>query len=364
MARQTHLKGIFEGMVDHRVNRTKRHTMESILFITLSAVISGCDTWNEIETFGELHQEWIEKYVELPNGIPSHDTLNRFFSSMDPIPFEECFRKWVSALTGNLEDTVVAIDGKSIKSCKTTVTTSLHMVSAWSNAAGLTLGQVKRPSKGGEMTAVRELLDTLYLEGTIVTMDALAKSPHIANKIVSKGANYVIQVKGNNKYMHNGIKSAFGLLLPEPYIETPKYKGEQIKERRTRVLSSDLLPDSAIPTDWHGLRSIICVERTTENDTSTSYYISSLELTPQRAAEIIRSHWAIENSLHWMLDVAFDEDGDRKRNHNSVQNFSLIRKIALTGLRNTPYKNIGVESRRKIAFASHDYREKVLEALK
>ncbi len=357
-----------EGMVDHRLERRKLHAMDSILFITIAAVISGCETWNEIELFGNTQADWIANYVELPNGIPSHDTFNRFFSSMDPAPFEECFRKWVASISGNIDDTIVNVDGKSIRGCKTSPTAALHIVSAWSASAGITLGQVRTPDKQSELVAVRELLDTLFLEGTIVTLDALSTHPDIIERIRKQKAHYMVQVKKNRIKLYNDIENAF------VYYKSDRFSQEQNINGRTEIRRAAVLPASKVvitgTTVWKDLAAVIRIKRTItdnlsgEKQESTSYYISSItDLSAERAAEIVRAHWSIENNLHWMLDVAVSEDSDRKRNQNAVVNFSLIRKIAMSGLSKVSYKSLGTKSRRKAALMDINYREQVINQL-
>lgn len=366
---QTHKNLLFiDGLVDHRVERRKLHSMPSIVFITVAAVISGCETWNEVELFGQTQADWVERYVELPNGIPSHDTFNRFFSSMDPQPFEQCFRKWVASFAGELDDTVVNVDGKSVRGCKTSPTSALHIVSAWSAAAGITLGQVKTPDKQSELVAVMELLDTLFLEGSIVTLDALSTHPHIVSKIREREAHYMIQVKRNRMLLFKDIENAFVHHTPDRHTTEQSVHG-RTEIRRISVLPVDKLVMTG-DTHWEDLSAIIRVTRWVKENNSgeehnhTAYYISSVpELNAKRAAEIIRAHWAIENNLHWMLDVAFNEDADRKQNHNAVVNFSLIRKISMAGLSKVSYKNIGMKSKRKAAMMDVNYREQVINQL-
>ncbi len=342
--------------------------MSSIIFITVSAVISGCETWNEVELFGTTQLDWIERYVDIPNGIPSHDTFNRFFSYMDPEPFEQAFRKWVASFTEELDDSVVSLDGKSIRGCKTGPTSALHIVSAWSAAAGITLGQVKTPDKGGELSAVLELLDSLFLEGAVVTLDALSTHPHIVSKIRERKAHYMIQVKRNRMLLFNDIENAFVYHTPD------RHTTEQSAHGRTEIRRIAVIPADKVVmtgnTEWKDLSAIIRVTRwvkdnlTGEEHNNVAYYISSVpNITAMRAAEIIRAHWAIENNLHWMLDVVFSEDADRKRNHNAVVNFSLIRKISMVGLSKVSYKNIGMKSRRKAAMMDMNYREQVINQL-
>lgn len=360
---KSRFSAIFQELQDHRMNRTKLHSIENILFISLSAVISGAETWNEIEEFGNEKLEWLEKYLDIPNGIPSHDTFNRFFSTMDTAKFEECFRKWVKTLNIESKHDVVSIDGKSIKGAKTSATASLHIVSAWSKNGGITLGQIKTPNKGSELAVIPELLDALFLDGSIVTLDALGAQPNIADKIIEKDADYILQIKKNRIKIVEDLDIAFKTKMPDSVSENINKDHGRIEKRVVSVIyGSELIRKSE---QWKNLKSLIRVESeclnisTNKLETSTSYYISSLDTDAKHIGSAIRSHWGIENSLHWMLDVAFNEDRGRKRNYNSVVNFSLINKIALEMLKKEPSK-IGVKSKRLKAAWSASYLESIL----
>ena len=361
---ESRFSDIFSELKDHRMNRTKLHSLENIMFISLAAVISGAETWNEIEEFGNEKLDWLTKYLDLPNGIPSHDTFNRFFSTMDPDNFEAVFRKWISSLGIESKGDIVSIDGKSIRGAKTGPTSAIHMVSAWSKNGGITLGQVKTPNKGSELRAIPELLDVLFLDGSIVTLDALGAVSSIAEKIIDKNADFILQVKKNRYQVAIDIEAAFGNHTPNSTFESVGKEHGRIEKRVISVIySPELIRKSEA---WKNLRSLVRVESETLNvasglvETSTAYYITSLGTDAKHIGSAIRSHWGIENSLHWMLDVAFSEDRGRKRNHNAVVNFSLINKIALEMLRKENSKKIGVKSRRLKSAWSTSYLQKVL----
>lgn len=355
---------IFKELKDHRMNRTKLHSIENIIFISLSAVISGAETWNEIEEFGNNKIEWLSKYLDMPNGIPSHDTFNRFFSSMDTAKFEECFRKWVSSFNIDSVGDVVSIDGKSIRGARTSPTASLHMVSAWSKNGGITLGQVKTPNKGSELKAIPELLDVLFLDGSIVTLDALGAQPNIAEKIIEENADYILQIKKNRIKIVEDMEIAFSSVTPDSVFKSTDKAHGRIEKRVVSVIHSPGLIRKF--EQWMNLKTLVRVESENfiaskgKTETSTAYYISSLDTDAKHIGSAIRSHWGIENSLHWMLDVAFSEDRGRKRNENAVVNFSLVNKIALEMLRKEDSKKIGVKSRRLKAAWSNDYLESII----
>lgn len=355
---------IFSELKDHRMNRTKLHSIENIMFISLAAIISGAETWNEIEQFGNEKFDWLTKYLDMPNGVPSHDTFNRFFSTMDPDKFEEVFRKWVSTIQRETKGDVVSIDGKSIRGSKRTNLHPVHIVSAWSKNSGLTLAQTHTDKKIGELNVIPELLDSLFIEGSIVTLDALGAQVNIASKIVEKGADYILQIKNNRKQMVRDIDFSFKMI---PVTSTHEFVNKDHGREEKRVVSVlnevDLLRNYQ---QWKNLKSIIKIDSESKNsvtgkiESHTAYYISSLDTDAKHIGGAIRSHWGIENSLHWMLDVAFSEDRGRKQNKNAVINFSLINKIALEMLRKENSKKIGVKSRRMTAAWSTSYLEKVL----
>lgn len=356
---------IFGSLKDHRINRTKKHSMESIVFITLAAVISGCDTWNDIEDFGHDRKDWILKHMELPGGIPSHDTLNRFFSSMNPETFERCFREWVVSLGVETAGDVVAIDGKSIKGSRRHSQQAIHMVSAWSTKSGITLGQLRTPTKKSELDAIPVLLDSLFLEGSIVTIDALGTVPRIAQNIVDSKAKYILQVKMNRWQTVADINKAFESTEADSIHESLDNKEHGRTEKR--IISVIHNPSLIRKWEqWPELKSIVLVksefiEKATKKKTeSTAYYITSLDTSAEHIASCIRSHWGIENKLHWMLDVAFSEDKGRKVNENAVINFSLINKIALEMLKKETSTKIGVKSRRIKAGRNTNYLDKVM----
>lgn len=361
---ETHFSGIFRELTDHRVNRTKLHSLENIIFISMTAIISGSETWNEIEEFGKGRIDWFSKYLDLPNGIPSHDTFNRFFSNLDPDKFESVFRKWVSSFGRECKGDVISIDGKSIRGSRRTNQLAIHMVSAWSKNAGITLGQLRTPDKGSELKAIPELLDALFIKGSIVTIDALGAQPNIAEKIIDNGADYILQIKKNRKNMVKDIEIAFHMMKPSSVSKTIDNAHGRMEMRKVSVIKGDGRIRKS--EQWKNLQSIVMIESqsvnkvTGEMDKSTAYYITSLDSDAETIGKAIRSHWGIENSLHWMLDVAFSEDRGRKTNQNAVINFSLMNKIALDFLKKEKSMKTGIKSKRMKAGWSTSYLEKVL----
>jgi len=354
----------FADMKDPRVERTKRHLMDDILFISIAAVLSGVESWDEMEEYGKKKQPWFETFLSLPNGIPSHDTFNRFYAALDPNEFEDRFLKWVKSLCESTEGEIISIDGKTIRGsreqgCKT----ATHIVSAWADKNELILGQVKVEDKSNEITAIPRLLDALLLKGSIVTIDAMGCQKTIAKQIVRKQADYVLSVKDNQQELLEDIKDSFRILQANDYYEYVDYDHGRIETRKCSILTDLSLVFSA--AKWPAIRSIIKMQRerhfkaTGKIESETQYYISTLS-DAKGIEKSIRKHWGIENKVHWVLDVAFNEDMSRKRDGNAAQNFSSLNRIAINLLRKSELK-IGIKSRRKICGWDNDYLMKILK---
>jgi predicted transposase YbfD/YdcC len=356
----------FTEIEDPRVERTKAHLLSEIIFITIVAVICGAETWNEIELYAKTKESWLRKYLLLANGIPSHDTFNRVFNAIDPQKFEDCFVKWVKDVSAITEGEVVSIDGKSIRgSGNKSQNTMIHMVSAWSQQNHMVLGQVKTSEKSNEITAIPKLIDILELKGCIVTIDAMGCQTEIAKKIVEAGADYVLAVKGNQSTLEQDIE--YTVKSSKPF-DTYKHVDADHGRVETRLCNvySDLSNIENLEK-WQGLKTIVEIQSirymkaTGKQQQETRLYITSLEPKAQKLAEAIRAHWGIENSLHWVLDVAFNEDKGTKTNPNSAQNFSLINKIALNLVKNEQTKKVGIKSKRLNAGWDNDYLIKILK---
>lgn len=364
------LKTILGQIKDFRRSHKQLHDLESILLIGIISVICGSETWNEMEQYARAKEGFLRGFLNLDNGIPSHDTFNRVFSSIDPDQFETCFVQWVSTLAKLNPKEVVAIDGKTIRGAKANGKKSpVHMVSAWANDNNLVLGQVKVSEKSNEITAIPKLLEVLSIENTIVTIDAMGCQTEIAEKIIDKKADYILAVKENQKQLCQEIEDEFKF---GKTIQT--HLSEDLGHGRIETRKCSTITDFQFIQDnkkWKNLRSIIKLESTREfknsdkpTETSVRYYISSLKAAPQDFQHAIRSHWGIENKLHWTLDVAFGEDASRKRKENAPQNFSTLNKIALNLLKNEKSSKIGVKSRRMKAGWDNQYLIKVLEHMK
>jgi predicted transposase YbfD/YdcC len=366
----TKLKTIFGQIPDFRRSHKQLYDLESILLIGIISVICGADSWNEMESYANSKEEFLRTFLDLPNGIPSHDTFNRVFSNIDSNQFEKYFIQWVSGLAQLQPREIIAIDGKTIKGAKAGGKKSpVHMVSAWANDNNLVLGQVKVTEKSNEITAIPKLLEVLSIANTIVTIDAMGCQTEIAKAIINKDADYILAVKENQSQLLQDIKDEFRF---GENIETSISQGldhGRIEARKCSIIHNFKFIKNS--NKWGELTSIIKIESKREFKNSekpiqnaTRYYISSIRASSQDFQKAIRSHWSIENKLHWTLDVAFSEDASRKRKGNSTQNFSILNKIALNLLKNEKSTKTGVKSRRLKAGWDNHYLIKVLNLMK
>lgn len=341
----------FSGLHDPRIERTKAHLLEDILFIAIASVICGAETWNDMELFGKSKEGWLRTVLRLPEGIPSHDTFNRVFSLLNPKELEEGFLGWVRSVALLTDGEVVSIDGKSIRGSRGKGGKNIvHMVSAWASENNVVLGQVKVYDKSNEITAIPELLKLLVLKGCIVTIDAIGCQKNIAEEIIGKEADYILALKSNQGSLLQQTEDSFRLL-------EAKSVSEEIDagHGRVEIRTCSAVDDLALvrqKKEWRNLRSLVRIESerymkaTGESEKETRYYISSLPADATLLNRSIRSHWGIENSLHWVLDVAFNEDHSRKRAGYAAQNFSVINRIALNMLKSDKATKHGVKGKR------------------
>lgn len=366
------LKTIFGQMTDFRRSHRQLYDLETILLIGITSVVSGAESWNEIEDYANAKIDFLRTFLDLPHGIPSHDTFNRVFSSIDSDEFESCFMQWVSDLAQLSPREVIAIDGKTIKGAKSSGKKSpVHMVSAWANENNLVLGQVKVNEKSNEITAIPKLLKVLSIKDTIVTIDAMGCQKNIAKAITVKGADYILAVKENQEQLYQDIEDEFrfGKQIGEHLSEEVDHG--RIETRRCKAITNFQFITSETATKWSGIKQVVKIESTREfknsdkpTEKAVRYYISSLQADPEDFQKAIRSHWGIENKLHWVLDVAFSEDASRKRTGNAAQNFSVLNKIALNLLKNEKTSKVGIKSKRKKAGWDNHYLIKVLNLMK
>jgi len=362
------LSDVFSSVSDPRRPLRRLHKLNDILLISILAIICGAETWNNIEQYAQAKKDFLKKFLELPNGIPSHDTFNRVFAIIDPEEFEQSFMKWVSSIVTIKNGELVSLDGKTIRGAKSKGKKSpFHVVSAWAHESNMVLGQLMTDEKSNEITAIPQLIELLELEQTVITIDAMGCQENIATKIIDNQANYILAVKNNQKNLFEDIEFSFNRTTSQKIDVSQTLDGDHGRiETRTCSVINDM-GDIENKEKWKNLSSIIKIEsirefKNSERSTETSirYYISSVKDTSTYFQHAIRSHWAIENKLHWTLDVAFGEDASRKRTGNAARNFSTLLKIALNLLKNEKSNKVGVKGRRLKAAWDEDYLNKVL----
>lgn len=358
---------IFKKMSDPRVARTRAYPLEEILFLVLAAVVSGVNHLTEIELFGEAKLGWFRTILPYENGIPSHDTIGRVLGQLDPDALELTFIRWMKNVAANIAG-VVAIDGKTVRGAVRPGQKSsfIHMVSAFANANGLVYGQLKVDEKSNEITAIPQLLADLHLKGAIVTIDAMGCQSDIVDSIVTRQADFVIGVKANQPTLHDDLKQAFD------EQDAPSFESEEYGHGRGEWRKCEVLPAKGHLTHaekWKTVKTFIRVtserrlDKTSKPEGHVRYFISSMSsVTAARALEITRAHWAIENTLHWRLDVSFREDECRVYAQNAAENLVVFRHIALNLLKSVKNLPGGIASKRSQAAWSDSAREKILQA--
>mgnify|MGYP000278730246 FL=1 len=365
------LLSIFSRLEDPRSGPAKRYGLSEIIVMAICAVLCGADDWVEVADWCEDEGEWLKGFLDLPHGTPSHDTFGDVFRVLDPDVFESCFREWIGGLVGVVKD-IIALDGKTVRGSKDGSIPPLHLVSAYATSLGLTLGQEGSAGKGNELKAVRALLDTLVLDGCIVTLDALGCQTDIAATIVDKGGDYVLAVKANQKTLSEALAESFetgdtlgwGSADVQHQTTVEKDHGRIETRRAVLVFQIDWLPD-AIRKEWPTLGAVGMIETTQEKGTTVStdrrYFIMSRGVTKVGDfSRAVRAHWGIE-SMHWVLDVTFREDACRVRKDQAARNLSLLRKITFAMLRlDTAYPKSSLRQRRARASRKPLYRADLL----
>ena len=360
----------FADLTDPR-RRKVTYPLMNVVVIAVCAVICGADDFVAIAAFGRKKRDWLAKFLDLKEGIPSHDRFNAILAAIKPVEFEKCLLSWITSLHEITNGQVIAIDGKTLRRSFDTASskTAIHMVSAWATANHISLGQVVVDAKSNEITAIPKLLEILELSGSLVTIDAMGCQVKIARQIVNAEADYVLAVKGNQPTLHRGIIDFFDDHLEDDFARTKvrryhtQEKGHGREEMRWYYLCPvpDELPDRF---RWPKLKAIGSAISNTQRDGKdcyeVRYYILSKYLSGRRFAEAVRDHWGIENHLHWQLDVTFQEDQCRIRKGHADANFSILRRTALSLLKNESTLKVGIKNKRLTAAWDEAYLEKVL----
>ena len=368
----------FADLVDPRVDRTKRHPLLDIVAVALCGVICGADSWVEIEAFGHAKIGWLRSFLALPGGIPSHDTFGRVFAALDPAQFERCFLGWVRALAATSADhpagQVIAVDGKTLRRSHDRLAGRgpLHLVSAWATERGVALGQLRVADHANEIVALPQLLESLALGGAIVTVDAIGCQTAVAQAIIDGRADYVLALKGNQPATFQAVvdlfadarATGFDQLVHDTARTVDKGHGRLETRRCWAVGDPDFLAYLDPAGRWPGLRSVVLVEAERRVGSATSCearcYLSSLPADAARLNAVVRAHWAIENQLHWVLDIAFREDESRVRTGAAAQNLAVLRRLALNLLRGERTSTVGIKAKRLKAGWDEAYLLRVL----
>lgn len=365
----------FGSLEDPRVVGRTRHKLMDIILIAICGTICNADNWVDIEAFGHAKEEWLRTFLELPNGIPSHDTFGRVFALIDTEQFQACFHAWVQAAVSLTEKQVVAIDGKTARRThdREAGRSSLHMISAWATENHLVLAQRAVEEGHNEIHELPALLRLLDISGCIVTIDAIGCQREIAQQIRDQDGDYVLAVKGNQPKLNEGIISIFSTVSTKPEsiryqrVRTVEKGHGRIETREVWTVSDPEYLNWIDPDQrWPGMRSVamvIATRRQGDNVShATRYYVSSLDGSAETIAGAIRSHWGIENSLHWVLDVAFDNDGTRVRTGHAPANLTVLQHIALNLIKQDKTARKSVKGRRLLAAWDNDYLWTVLNA--
>ena len=381
---QTHPKlGLieyFQAIADPRVDRTKEHALIDVLVIAVCTLLCGGETFNDMEDFGEAKKDWFQTFLSLANGIPSHDTFNRVFAALDPQEFLECFLRWTQSVRQAVPQEIVALDGKALRRAMNQKESIRYVVSAWAESNNLVLGQLKVSDKSNEITAVPELLRVLELSGCIVTLDAMGCQKKIAREIIEADAHYVLALKGNQETVHEEVKRFLDAAMVEAHALRPVGAGlcqpaaalahvQTVEKDHGRLeirdyYQSDYLKWFADLGKWEGLTSVGLVQSQREIDgvktVERRYYLSSLPLNVELFARAVRSHWGVENKLHWVMDVCFHEDQSRARTGHAAENLATLRRLALNMLKKETTKKRGIKGKQLNAGWDHSYLLKLL----
>lgn len=344
------------------------HPLDEILFLVIAAVISGADGWTSIEEFGKTKLYWLRNFLPYKNGIPSHDVLGNLFARLSSKEFTTCFTNWVNSISDLSDNEVVAIDGKTVRNSNNDADSksAIHLVSAYATQNRLCLGQQAVHEKSNEITAIPKLLETLALKGCIVTIDAMGCQKKIASAIIKAKADYVLMVKNNQKNLRIQIEQSF-----EEKKISATHSSNDFGHGRIETRTCCVIDDLSLLTkreDWKTIKSIVrikshrIIKKTREESTQIRYYISSLKADAEKSNRAVRSHWGVENNLHWNLDVIFGEDASLKKKGNSPMNFNIITKIALAKIEREKSIKMSKNLKRLKAALDDKYRTKILNS--
>ena len=364
----------FADIDDPRYQHSPPHLLLDMITIAICGVICGADDWVAIEEFGRAKQAWFKTFLRLPNGIPSHDTFGQIFARLDPEQFRKSFISWIEAISALTFGEIVSIDGKTLRRShdKRLGKAAIHMISAWASQNRLVLGQWKVDDKSNEITAIPELLRLLAINGCIVTIDAMGCQTNIAAQIISQDADYVLALKDNQARLHREVQRLFTDALSDPTTTIPyafdqtvdKAHGRLEIRRCWTIDAPDYIAYLDPQARWPGLRCVVQLETErrvgSEISRETRHYLASLAGDPSQLNQIIRTHWHIENKLHWVLDVAFREDDSRVRQGFAAENLAVLRHIALNLLKREQTVKVGIHNKRLKAGWDHDYLLKIL----
>jgi predicted transposase YbfD/YdcC len=364
----------FQCLKEPRTGRRQDHNLTAIVTIGILAVLSGADGFVAIEAYGKTKQEWLEMFLELPHGIPSHDTFGRVFGMLETEELEKSFLSWISSVTEKMEIELIQIDGKTKRGSydREKGLKALHSVSAWSSEQGLMLAQKKVDSKSNEITAVPLLLKLLNIKGAVVTLDAMGTQTEIAKQIKQGEGDYVLALKGNQGKLNKQVRDWFKQAVAQnwqgieySYHEKTEKGHYRLDSRQVWTVSVNQLPALHRQNQWLGLATVVMVKSKPQfwNTTTETvrYYISSLPTDAERHSHVIRSHWSIENSLHWVLDVTFNEDASRVRQGNAADNLGLLRRLSLNLLKHEPSQR-SLKMKRYLAAMDNNFLLQVLSA--
>lgn len=353
------LVGHFEAIEDPRCRGKVEHRLVDILVIAVCAVIACAESWDDIALYGRSKLAWLRTFLALPNGIPSHDTFRRVFMLIDPEAFETGFSAWAGSLAAGFGREVIAIDGKTLRRSfdHKREHAPLHLVSAWASERGLVLGQRRVDGKSNEITAIPELLDRLALKDSIVTVDAMGCQTAIAERILARGADYLLTLKANHPLAHEAVaehfeRHCFRLGAPSR-ADCDAFDGTHGRLVRRRVFASTAAAGLEALSAWPGLRTVLAVEAirgvngTPKVEAEIRYFLSSCGDDPAVLARAIRTHWGIENAVHWVLDVTFREDDSRVRDRTAARNLAILRRMAVNLVGRDRSSNASIRAKRK-----------------